>query len=240
MGSTGISTRSHMKQSWLRNQDHFSTRPLLQCLTALIQPQRPQLFDCLLDTQSFFSAFSAVLCFLGLDGAAFLGLEAAALVGLSGLISLDAAVGAPFFGLEGFAVLVSTASLKDVVPATPLSVLAGAVLSVFGFLASFLGDPEPFVSVLECFPVSAVVSSPSAAGTTCPGVSSAPFPGVAEGARSVSYSDVVSQKGLVGQTPNVLKSRKECGNAFTKQMKVSAGDDRTIPCRRTEGSMRSR
>ena len=121
-----------------------------------------------------------MLCFFGLEEPVFLGLEGAALVGLSSLISLEAAVGAPFFGLEGFAVLLCTASLRDVVPPTPLSVLAGAVLSVFGFLASFLGEPEPFVSVLECFPVSAVVSSPSAAGTTCPGVSSAPFPAVAE------------------------------------------------------------
>lgn len=120
-----------------------------------------------------------MLCFLGLDAAAFLGLEAP-LVGLSGLTSLDAAATPPFLGLEGFAVLLATTSLRDLVSADPLSVLAGAVLSVLGFLAPLVGEPDAgAASDAERFPVSAVVSSPSAAGTTCPGVSSAPLLGVA-------------------------------------------------------------
>lgn len=122
--------------------------------------------------QSFFSAFSAVLCFLGLPGAAFLGLEGAALVGLAGFVSVEAAV-TPFFGLDGLAWPVSSASLKDFVASEPFSV---GVLSVLGFFAPFLGEPAACVSSRECLPVSAVVSLPSAAGTTCPGVSSVPLP----------------------------------------------------------------
>lgn len=83
---------------------------------------------------------------MGLDGVAFFGLDGVVFLGLDGAAAFTSAAGstsllagaAPFVGLEGFSVPPIALSRPL---ALPLSAAVSTV-SVFAFLAPFLGEPE--------------------------------------------------------------------------------------------------